>query len=126
MVENDTSPGSQDSTPASDETLATLNALAAETAVVRVRFGSRESKRAAKRLVDHLTEQLGDVARVVLRRNHLDEESPLVIVAVEYFGVGVHLSNDSIWTGGPNSPDDDRWVAHNCTLMHLSFGALDH
>jgi hypothetical protein len=83
--------------------------------VVRVRFGS--NKRAAKALVDFLSAELGDAARVVLRRNHAAEESPAVVVGVEFFSASVHLSDDSVWSGQPNNPVDKECAAR--PNMHI-------
>ena len=86
--------------------------------VVRVRFGSRSSKRAAKMLVDRLQQELGDVGRVVLRRNHTDEETDKVIVGLEYFDSVVQLCDEAVWTGKPgDDPADKQWMNQPTQLL---------
>lgn len=86
---------------------------------VRVRFGSRESRRAAKLLVDHLQIKVGDAARVVLRRNHADEETDKVIVGLEFFDTAVQLCEESLWSGSPPSdnPADKVWMEKPTQLV---------
>ena len=60
-------------------------------------------------LVTKMGEEFGNEARVVLRRNHDDEESPKVIVGLDFFGISVQQSESNLWTGQPDTEQTD-WL----------------
>jgi hypothetical protein len=80
------------------------------TPCVRIRYGDRESKVAAQLLLARMQEEFGDEVRVVLRRNHDDENSPGVVVGLEFFGVSVQLSEPMLWSGQPADVEQKEWM----------------
>lgn len=81
------------------------------TPCIRIRYGNRESKVAASMLVTKMGEEFGNEVRVVLRRNHDDEESPKVIVGLDFFGISVQQSESNLWTGQPEtSAEQAEWM----------------
>lgn len=92
-----------------DEQDTALLPLAA-TPCVRIRYGDRQSKVAAQMLVVKIQEEFGDEVRVVLRRNHDDEDSPRVLLGLDFFGVSMQLSEPVLWSGEPADVEQKEWM----------------
>jgi hypothetical protein len=93
----------------SDESGAGVLPLSA-TPCVRIRYGDRQSKVAAQMLVVKMQEEFGDEVRVVLRRNHDDEDSPRVFLGLDFFGVSMQLSEPVLWSDEPADVEQKEWM----------------
>jgi len=80
------------------------------TPCIRIRYGDRESKVAAQLLVTRMQEEFGDEVRVVMRRNHDDEDSPRVVVGLDFFGVSMQLTEPTLWSGQPEDVEEKEWM----------------
>lgn len=81
------------------------------TPCIRIRYGDRQSKASAQLLVTRMQEEFGDEVRVVLRRNHDDQDSPRVVVGFEFFGVSMQLSEPALWSSQPQDGDEQKeWM----------------
>ena len=93
------------------------------TPCIRIRYGDRESRVAAQLLLGRMQEEFGDEVRVVLRHNHDDENSPLVVVGLDFFGISVQLSEPMLWSGQPADVVQKEWmdpaVRSICSVHYL-------